>query len=247
MQIIRHEVRNLRRLSIAITSHKSSCQYGAQWLPSLCSTSKAPVWQSISNRFQLPPTGYRYSTPIFSMPGYKTWCQYGKKCLKFCGNDMEDSCFMSTAYVAPRTQFSASECLLPYFGKCPCNLCSTVTAMAENFSWGRLQQCLDGNGTVRPASPNKGAAQHHYRSVRSHGTNMYRVQNTMKIPNIPQNIAGHFCLAIYNTASLFYGQQTFSQAGGFLNSKIILWFPPWQKGCEYEIRRQFNVQCFCYI
>jgi PAB1-binding protein PBP1 len=78
---------------------------------------------------------------------------------------------MSIAYFALRIQFSASECLLPYFGKLPCNLLSTVTAMAQNFSWGRLQQCLDGNGTIRSASPNNGSAEHQYGSARNHGTN----------------------------------------------------------------------------
>jgi hypothetical protein len=68
---------------------------------------------------------------------------------------------LSIAYVALRIQFSQSECLLSYCCKLPCNLISTVTAMAENFSWGGLQQCLDGNGTVRPVPPNKGSAEHH--------------------------------------------------------------------------------------
>jgi hypothetical protein len=113
---------------------------------------------------------------------------------------------MSIGYVALRIQFSASECLLLYFGKLPCNLRSTGTAMAEKLSLGRLQQCLDGNGTVRSTSPNKGSAEHHHGSAQTHGTNTYRAQYTMKIPNNPQNIAGNFCLAICNTASLFYGQ-----------------------------------------
>jgi len=117
---------------------------------------------------------------------------------------------MSTAYVELGIQFSVSVCLLAYFGKLPSNLHSTGTAIPNNLSWGRLQQCRDGNGTIRPASPNKGPAEHHCRSAQTHGTNMHRVQNTMKIPNIPQNITGKFCLAIYNTASLFYGQQMFS-------------------------------------
>jgi len=81
--------------------------------------------------------------------------------------------------------------------------------MAKNLSWGRLQQCLDGNGTITPVSPSKGFAEH-YRSAQNHKTNMYRAQNTMIIPNIPQNISGNFCLSIYNIASLFYGQQMFS-------------------------------------
>jgi len=55
---------------------------------------------------------------------------------------------------------SQHQCPLPYFGKLPSNMHSTGTPMAKNLSSGRLQQCRDGNGTIRLVSPNKGPAEH---------------------------------------------------------------------------------------
>jgi hypothetical protein len=87
-----HKTVNVGRLwsitsQLYTTSHKSSWQYGAQWLPPVWNPQYVLGWQVICNRCQheasCPPPGYRHLTPIPSTLQHKPWWD---RCLNVSNN-----------------------------------------------------------------------------------------------------------------------------------------------------------------